>query len=137
MVLMTYVVLVRKHDKLARHAASLQDVEHGQTLRDGQAVVKLIVDDLLLCKRISQVTECIHRVLQVPAYQLRRGPVSNVLRGIPLLVAFSVLPEGATKVVLWEEELLCRPLVQGRKDSVVAHQCLELPPKVMALNPVW
>ena len=73
----------------------------------------------------------------MPAYQLRRGPVSNVLCWIPLLVALSVLPEGAAKVVLREEELLCGPLVQGREDAIVAHQCLELPSEVMALDPIW
>lgn len=87
-------------------------------------------------QRISHVMEKSRTVLLIPAYQLRRSPVSNVLCGIPLLVTFSILPEGAAKVVLREEELLCGPLVQGRKDAVVAHQCLEFPPKVMALDPV-
>lgn len=31
-ILMTYMMLVWEHDKLARHAAGLENVEHGQTL---------------------------------------------------------------------------------------------------------
>jgi hypothetical protein len=42
----SYVVLVREHEQLARHLLRLQDVERGQALGDGEAVVQLAVDDL-------------------------------------------------------------------------------------------
>ncbi len=41
------MVLVREHDKLAWHLASLQDVEHGQALGYGETIVQLVVNDLL------------------------------------------------------------------------------------------
>lgn len=40
------MILVREHHKLAGHFSSLQHIEHCQTLRDGQAVIKFVVNDL-------------------------------------------------------------------------------------------
>lgn len=42
------MVLIREHEQFARHLLSLQDVERGQALGDGEAVVQLAVDDLQL-----------------------------------------------------------------------------------------
>lgn len=44
--MLTYMMLIGEHDKFARHAASLEDVKHSQTLRDWQTIIELIVDDL-------------------------------------------------------------------------------------------
>lgn len=44
--MLTYMMLIGEHDKLARHTASLKDVEHGQTLRDWQAIIELVMDYL-------------------------------------------------------------------------------------------
>lgn len=113
LVFATYVILIGEHQQPAGHAAGLQYVEHGQTLRHWQSVIQFVVDD-----------------------QLRGGPLVKVLRGIPLLVALPVLPEGASEVMQGEEELLGGPLVERRKDAVVAHQCLELPSELVSLDPV-
>lgn len=40
------MMLIGEHDKLARHATSLKDVEHSQALRDWQTIVELVMDDL-------------------------------------------------------------------------------------------
>jgi hypothetical protein len=72
----------------------------------------------------------------ISAYQLWCSPVAGMLGRIPLLIALSVIPEGAAKVMLGEEEFFSRPLIESRKDTVVAYQSLELSPQVMALNPV-
>lgn len=42
----TYVVLIWENDQLARHLAGLEDVEHGQSLGNSEAVVQLIMNDL-------------------------------------------------------------------------------------------
>lgn len=59
-----------------------------------------------------------------------------MLGRVPLLIAFSVIPEGTAKVMLGEEQLFCRPLTEGRKDTVMAYQSFELSPQIMALDPV-
>ena len=107
------MVLIGKHHQPARHPPGLQDVEGGEPLGDGEAVVQLAVHD-----------------------ELRRGPLAREARGVPLLVALAVLPEGAAEVVDGEEELLRRPLVQGAEDAVVADEGLELATQGVALDPV-
>lgn len=44
--MLTYMILVREHDKLARHATNLEGVEHCQALRDWQTIIELVMDDL-------------------------------------------------------------------------------------------
>lgn len=40
------MMLVGEHDKLAGNATSLEDIKHGQSLGNRQAVIELVVDDL-------------------------------------------------------------------------------------------
>lgn len=86
--------------------------------------------------RLNLLVWQLQRHDSISTHQLWRGPVSNMLGGIPFLIAFPVVPEGAAKVVLGEEELLGRPLAQGRKDAVVADQGLELSSEIVPLDPV-
>lgn len=99
------MVFIRKHQQPARHPLGLQHVERGQALGNRQPVVKLAVDN-----------------------QLRRRPLPSALGGIPTLVTLPVLPQSTPEVVNGEEELLCRPLVQGTENPIVAYECLELAP---------
>lgn len=48
------MVLIRKHEQLARHLLGLQDVEGGEALGHGEAVVQLAVDDLYYCSQLRQ-----------------------------------------------------------------------------------
>lgn len=68
--------------------------------------------------------------------QLRRRPLVDKARRIPLLVRRPVVVQGALKVVDGEEQLLGTPLVQRAEHAVVAHQRLELAPERVALDPV-
>ena len=52
--MLTYVVLIGKHEQLARYLPCLQDVEGRQALRDGEAIVQFAVDDLLIAISVSQ-----------------------------------------------------------------------------------
>ncbi len=68
--------------------------------------------------------------------QLRRGPLVNKPRGIPLLVRGTVLLDGALKVVDGEEQLLGGPLVECAVHAVVAGEGLELAAERLALDPI-
>lgn len=39
----TYVVLVREHNEFTGNVPRLQDIKHGETFRDGQPIVQLVV----------------------------------------------------------------------------------------------
>jgi hypothetical protein len=49
----TYVVLVREGEKTAWNATALQHVEHGQALSDRQTIIEFVVDDLVMCQKVS------------------------------------------------------------------------------------
>ena len=108
------MVLIWEVQEAAVDAPQLEDVECGQALGDRQSEVQVVVDD-----------------------QVRRGPVVKVSRRIPLLVDLTVLPQRSAEVVMWEEQLLGRVLVQGAEDAVVRHEGLELPSKRVPLDPVY
>jgi hypothetical protein len=57
-------------------------------------------------------------------------------RWVPLLIAFSVIPQRTAKVVLREEQLLGGPEIPRGEDAIMAHQGFELPPELLSLNPV-
>ena len=69
-------------------------------------------------------------------HQLGGCPLVNEPRGIPLLVAGSVLGKRALEIVNGEEQLFGSPLVEGAEDAVVAHQRLELAAQRVSLDPV-
>lgn len=46
------MVLVREHDELAGDSPGLEDIEHRQALRNWEAVVEFIVDDLNIVSRL-------------------------------------------------------------------------------------
>lgn len=92
------MVLVRKAQEFARNAHRLQDIEWCQTLCNRQPIIQFIVDD-----------------------QVRGSPLLQMSSWIPFCVSFSVVPECATEVVAWEEELLGGELIQGAEDSVVSY----------------
>ena len=107
------MVLIWEVQEAALDAPQLQDVERGQALGDGQSEVQVVVDD-----------------------QVRCGPVLQVPRRIPLLVRLPVLPQRSAEVVVWEEQLLGRVLVQRAEDAVVRHECLEFSTQRVPLDPV-
>lgn len=108
------MILIRKHEQPARHAARLQHVERRQPLGHGQPVVELAVDD-----------------------ELGRRPLIDVARGVPLFVAGTVLLQGPFEVVDREEELVRDPLGGDAEAAVVADEGFEFAAEGLALDPVW
>lgn len=107
------MILIREDQEATLDALDLQDVKRSQAFGDWEAVIQLVVDD--------QVGGC---------------PVVQVPRGIPLLVLCSVLRQRPVEVMVGEEQLLARILVQRAEDAVVRHQRFEFPPKGVPLDPV-
>lgn len=113
----TYVVLICKYQKLARHAAGLEHVERCQPLRYGQSVIELAMNDLHADVAVSNLREIpcgrtpLSKIRRQTTHQLRRLPIPRKPRRIPLLVALSVRPQLAPEVVDREEQLLARVLV--------------------------
>lgn len=70
-------------------------------------------------------------------HQHWRLPIACVSCGIPLLVNLTLLPQGAAKVMLGEEELFGTPLAESRKDTVMTNNGLEPSAKRVTLEPVY
>lgn len=58
------MVLVWEHDEAAGDPARLEDVEHGEALRDGQPVIQLVVDNLGSKAQGQRYT--VHREQDIP-----------------------------------------------------------------------
>jgi hypothetical protein len=69
------VILIRKIQKFARDSPFLEDVEQHNPLGLRKPVVERVVHD-----------------------ELGRGPVGDVVDGIPALVVVAVVPEGAVEL---------------------------------------
>jgi hypothetical protein len=67
---------------------------------------------------------------------MRSRPVCDVYRRIPFLVAGAVFPEGAAEIVVREEELFGRELVERAEDAVVGYEGTEFAAEGVALNPL-
>ena len=70
------MTLVREAQEPTRYTPLLEDLKQHYPFRNGQSVVQLVVDE-----------------------EVRRGPVVNVVDGIPAVVVFPVVPEGAVELV--------------------------------------
>ena len=109
------VILVRKIQKLARHALDLQHVEQLYPLADRQPVIEIAVDD-----------------------EMRRRPVLIVQDRVPAIVGRRLVGGGedASLVVVDEPQLFGGVVGQRVGDAIVGNESVESPPQRMALNPV-
>ena len=120
------VILIRERQQLTLHAPRLQHIERREALRDADAVVLGVVDD-----------------------ELRRGPVAQVLGGVPAAPVaegcgwedgfgtreVGVVPGRAAEVVQGEVEFFGGEHVGAAENTVVADEGFEFAAEVVALDP--
>lgn len=107
------MIFIRERQEFTRYPFGLQDIERRQSFSNWESIVQLIVND-----------------------QVGRSPVLQVPGWIPLFVIFPILPKRSCKVVMGEEQLFGRILIQSTENSVVRDKGLEFASQLMALNPI-
>jgi len=92
----TYMVLVRERQEFRIDPLRLQHVERRQSLRNWQSIVQLVVDD-----------------------EMGSSPLLEMICGVPLVVIFWIVPERPIEIMMWEEQLFRRVLIESRKNTIV------------------